>query len=92
MSRQIDLTRELTEDERNYLLDRGWQHMLDENALNLMGGGVDEDEIEEPETPDTSSSTGVENPPAPAAIEPPPVAVGEKTETGAAAGADDESE
>ena len=46
MSRQIDLTKELSEDERNYLLDRGWTHMLDENAMHVMGGGVDAGEAE----------------------------------------------
>jgi len=64
MSRRIDLTRELTEDERQYLLDRGWQHMLDENAMHLMGGGVSEEEVEVAvvET-ETETETVVETPP-----------------------------
>ena len=49
MSRQIDLTKPLSEDDRLYLESRGLQAQLDANALHLMGGGADETAPEEDE-------------------------------------------
>jgi len=47
MSRQnIDLTQPLSDDEREYLEARNMQRELDENAMNLMGGGTDKTEAE----------------------------------------------
>ena len=47
MSRQIDLTQPLSDEDRKYLEDRDWQHLLDQNALHLMGGGADEGAVED---------------------------------------------
>lgn len=62
MSRQIDPSQELTEDEVAYLEDRGWQHVLDLNAMLLMGGGADESAVEQAESDseETGDDTGSE--------------------------------
>lgn len=46
MSRQIDLTKQLSDEDRKYLEDRDLQSQLDQNAAYLLGGGVDSDEAE----------------------------------------------
>lgn len=46
MSRQIDLTKKLSSEDRAYLESRDDQYSLDLNALHLMGGGADEGFIE----------------------------------------------
>lgn len=46
MSRQIDPSQELTEEEVQYLTDRGMQNVLDLNAMLRMGGGADEAAVE----------------------------------------------
>uniref|UniRef100_A0AAU6R6W6 Tail assembly chaperone n=1 Tax=Micrococcus phage Kurnik TaxID=3092208 RepID=A0AAU6R6W6_9CAUD len=63
MSRQIDVTKPLTEDEVEYLRARDRQDVLDQNALHLMGGGADEavveaDSVEEPAAPQEPQTTG----------------------------------
>ena len=45
----IDLTQELSDDDRLYLESRGLQAQLDLNALHLMGGGSTEEEIPDDE-------------------------------------------
>lgn len=44
MSRQIDLTKKLTDEEREYLEARGDFRSLDENTFNLMSVSDDEEE------------------------------------------------
>lgn len=65
MSRQIDLTKPLSEDDRLYLESRGLQAQLDTNALHLMGGGADEEAPNE--------APAVIEPVTPAPIAPEPV-------------------
>lgn len=64
MSRQIDLTQPLSDEDKQYLEDRDDRRSLDLNALHLMGGGVDEEEIDtDPATPATEPTTVVEDDP-----------------------------
>lgn len=60
MSRIIDVTKKLSDDDRLYLESRGMQRELDENVMHLMGGGANEtapDEGVETEAPAAEATT-----------------------------------
>lgn len=59
MSREIDLTKKLSKDEREYLEARGLDRDLDANALALMGGGVSEEGLSKPQLQDKLKEMGL---------------------------------